>query len=267
MKWLIAVLAATWPALSASAAAPELELQLLNARPHLEAGYTQGLFIRDGRLFESSGLYGRSVFSRRPWAPDRQAGSSIRRPLPPDCFAEGAAWAEGEIYILTWRNQRGFVLDPETLAVRREFSYSGEGWGLTWDGRRLWRSDGSDHLRPHRVGDFAPAGEPLKVHDGEAAVPGLNELEWDSQTGLLLANIYGFDRVAAIDPADGAVKFWLNAAPLRALAVRAGLPAPPDLDTALNGLALDGRSLWLTGKSWPLIFQTAWPPAGFDRPE
>jgi glutamine cyclotransferase len=98
------------------------------------------------------------------------------------------------------------------------------------------------------------------VRDGGAEVSLLNELEWDPATGLMLANVYGLDRVAAIDLADGAVRFWLDAAPLRALAVRRGLSAPSSLDTALNGLALDGQGLWLTGKLWPLLFQIAWPP-------
>ena len=261
-----AALAAVWTLPPAPApAAPMLNPELINARPHAADSYTQGLFLRDGWLFESSGLYGRSAFSRRPW--NRPAGSVRRWALPPDYFAEGAAWAEGEIYLLTWRNRRGFVLDPETLRVKREFSYPGEGWGLTWDGRRLWRSDGSSLLFPHRPGDFAPAGEPLKVRAGLEEVTGLNELEWDEATGLILANVYGLDRVAAVDPADGAVRFWLDASPLRALAVQSGLPAPPSLDTALNGLALEGRALWLTGKLWPLCFQIAWPPAGWSGPE
>jgi len=259
-------------------AAPVLEMRLLNIKPHDPGRYTQGLFIRDGVWFESSGGFGVSAFSRESFgrAVDVSAGDgSVRdgsaaggaraaglwRP-PPDCFAEGAAWAEGEIYLLTWRNRRGFVLAPETLAVKREFTYTGEGWGLAWDGRRLWRSDGSSRLQPHRPGDFAPAGPPLAVRDGGTEVGLLNELEWDSATGLLLANIYGLDRVAAIDLQSGAVRFWLDAAPLRALAVRSGLPSPPSLDTALNGLARDGRTLWLTGKRWPLLFQVAWPPEG-----
>jgi glutamine cyclotransferase len=105
------------------------------------------------------------------------------------------------------------------------------------------------------------------VRDGETTVVRLNELEWDPDTGLMLANVYGLDRVAAIDPADGRVRFWLEAAPLREMAVRRGLPAVPSLDTALNGLALDGRTLWLTGKSWPLSFQVAWPPDGRTEAE
>ena len=249
------------PALAATAQpAPVLEPRLLNVRPHAPGRYTQGLFIRDGVWFESSGGFGVSTFIREP-----EGAKAGRLDLPPDCFAEGATWAEGEIYLLTWLNQRGFVLDPETLAVKRKFTYSGQGWGLAWDGRWLWRSDGSDRLHPHRPGDFAPAGPPLLVREGEAAVDNLNELEWDPATGLLLANIYGLDRVAAIDPADGEVRFWLEAAPLRALAVQSRLPSPASLDTAFNGLARDGRTLWLTGKLWPLLFQIAWPPDGWEK--
>jgi glutamine cyclotransferase len=240
-------------------AAPVWEVRLLNLRPHDPGRYTQGLFIKNRVWFESSGGFGVSAFIREP-AESGGGPAGKRRPLPPDCFAEGAAWAQGEIYLWTWRNRRGFVLDPETLAVKREFTYPGEGWGLAWDGRRLWRSDGSDRLYSHRAGDFAPAGPPLSVHDGGKAVEQLNELEWDPATGLMLANVYGLDRVAAIDLGSGEVRFWLDAAPLRALAVRRGLPDPPSLETALNGLARDGQSLWLTGKLWPVMFQIAWPP-------
>ena len=258
--------AAIWAAIiilgaAPAGAAPVLDLRLLNIRPHDPGRYTQGFFIHEGAWFESSGGLGVSALIRE--SPGSGPAGAKRWLPPPDCFAEGAAWAEGEIYLLTWRNGRGFVLDPEKLTVKREFTYPGEGWGLAWDGRRLWRSDGSPFLHPHRPGDFAPAGRPLLVRDGRDEVGLLNELEWDPATGLMLANVYGLDRVAAIDLADGAVRFWLDAAPLRVLAVRRGLPSPPSLDTALNGLARNGRTLWLTGKFWPLFFQVAWPPDGW----
>ena len=249
----------------AAEAAPVLDIRLLNIRPHDPGRHTQGLFIREGVWYESSGGFGVSaLFRESPAPPGSPARGRLWR-LPPDCFAEGAVWAEDEIYLLTWRNRRGFVLEPAGLEVKREFAYTGEGWGLAWDGRRLWRSDGSHRLYPHAAGDFAPAGEPLAVRDGETAVELINELEWDPATGLMLANIYGLDRVAAIDLNDGAVRFWLEAAPLRALAVQRGLVSPPSLDTALNGLARDGPTLWLTGKSWPLYFQIAWPPEEWEE--
>jgi glutamine cyclotransferase len=243
-----------------AAGAPLLPVELLNSRPHAASSYTQGLFYHAGRLYESSGLYGRSALFSQSLA----AGQPEKtRPLGGEYFGEGADLAEGEIYLLTWRNRRGFVLDPETLAVKREFTYQGEGWGLAWDGERFWRSDGSAGLFPHRAGDFAALGPPLAVRDGDKPVTSLNELEWDAATGLLLANVYGSDLVAAIDPEDGAVRFWLDAAPLRRLAEKAGLdPAAGTQETALNGLALDDRGLWLTGKLWPRLFQVVWPPAG-----
>jgi glutamine cyclotransferase len=244
------------------AAAPVLALTLIGSRPHPPDHYTQGLFFHQGRLYESAGLYERSSVTKWNFGSGGSPELLQKWPLPAEYFAEGAAAAGDEMYLLTWREETGFVLDPATLMVKRRFSYRGEGWGLAWDGARLWRSDGSARLFPHRPGDFAPDGEPLTVRDEGREVPDLNELEWDPQTGLMLANVYGRDMVAAIDLADGEVRFWLDGRPLRALAERHGLAdAGRPLDTVLNGLALDGRSLWLTGKFWPRLYQAAWPPA------
>ena len=167
---------------------------------------------------------------------------------------------------MSWRENTALVFDPETLELKRELSYPGEGWGLAWDGRRLWRSDGSARLYPHRAGDFARAGEALTVRDGEREISRLNELEYDPDLGVLLANVYGLDLVAVIEPEDGRLLAWLDARPLRALAVSAGLRnTGQPLDTVLNGLALSTGSLWLTGKFWPRLYQVAWPPEGLEK--
>ena len=263
---LILIVAILLPAGPAAGQAPVLPLSLLNSRPHPADSYTQGLFFFNGFLYESSGQYGRSAIAAwdfRSGAPEPRE----RAPLSDQYFAEGACQAGGDIYLLTWRERTGFILAAEDLAFKGWFGYQGEGWGLAFDGRKLWRSDGSARLFPHRPGDFAPDGEPLTVRDGQREVPQLNELEWDPLTGLMLANVYGSDRVAAVDLASGEVRFWLDGAPLRELALQDGLSrtAAP-LDVVLNGLALDGSSLWLTGKFWPRLYQVAWPPAGWDHP-
>ena len=41
----------------------------------------------------------------------------------------------------------GFVYDRKTFQRQRSFSYTGEGWGLTHDDKRLIMSDGSSSLR------------------------------------------------------------------------------------------------------------------------
>lgn len=259
------IAALLWLAPLAAQAAPLLPLSLKNSRPHDAETYTQGLFFHGGQLYESGGLYGRSALSKWLFDPGRPASRLMGRELPAKFFAEGAAAANGEIYLLTWREETGFVLDPDTLMIKRQFSYTGEGWGLAWDGLKLWRSDGSARLYPHRAGDFAPAGEPLTVTDEGREIANLNELEWDPRSGLMLANVYGEDLVAAIDLRDGRVRFWLDGRPLRALARAAGLKDTGNhMDVVLNGLALDGGSLWLTGKYWPRLYQVDWPPPGLE---
>ncbi|MDL2227074.1 glutaminyl-peptide cyclotransferase [Deltaproteobacteria bacterium OttesenSCG-928-M10] len=243
-------------------AAPLLPLELTEARPHDQGHYTQGLFFYRGRLFESAGRYGLSRLAKYDFAKGRPPELIKKYDLPEQYFAEGAAVAADEIYLLTWREETGFVLDPATLMLKRKFSYEGEGWGLAWDGVRLWRSDGSSRLFPHLPGEFAPAGPALTVRDGDREIDRLNELEWDPATGLMLANVYGRDLVAAIDLENGQVRFWLDARPLRGLAEKAGLAGTGQpYDVVLNGLALDGDGLWLTGKLWPRLYRATWPPA------
>jgi len=265
---LILIVAILLPAVPAAGEAPVLPLTLLNSRPHQGDSYTQGLFFYQDRLYESSGLYGRSALSMWGFGPAGGPALIRRLPLSDIYFAEGACEAGGDLYLLTWRERTGFIISPEDLSLKRVFEYQGEGWGLGFDGQKLWRSDGSSRLFPHRLPGFEPDGEPLTVRDGNREVHQLNELEWDPVTGLMLANVYGSDRVAAIDLTTGRVRFWLEAGPLRELAVADGLVAAGNpLDVVLNGLALDGSSLWLTGKLWPRLYQVAWPPAGWPIAE
>jgi glutaminyl-peptide cyclotransferase len=232
-------------------------LTVIGTEAHDARLYTQGLLFYDGYLYESSGLYGQSRIVKKRF-PGGEIAASLK--LPGEFFAEGAAAVCNEIYLLTWRENTLWVLDAETLAEKRRLTYQGEGWGLAFDGERLWRSDGTSRLYPHKISDFSPAGEPLEV-----AMDRLNELEWDPVNRLMLANIYGSDQVAAIDLTSGEVRAWLEARPVRKLAEKAGLKSDwRTFDTVLNGLALapDGHSLWLTGKLWPAMYQVAWPPEG-----
>ncbi|MDR1044582.1 MAG: glutaminyl-peptide cyclotransferase [Candidatus Adiutrix sp.] len=262
LLWLC-FLAAAGPA--ALPAAPVLPLTVLNELPHEAGHYSQGLFFHRSVLYESAGLYGRSSLSSWRLPAGRPPELKQKRRLAERFFAEGADLAEGEIYLLTWRENTALVFDPESLELKRELAYAGEGWGLAWDGERFWRSDGSARLYPHRAGDFSPAGEPLTVRDGRRETSFLNELEWDPLRGLLLANVYGQDLVAVIEPGRGRVLAWLDARPLRVLALAAGLEnGGRPLDTALNGLALAPSGLWLTGKFWPRLYQVAWPPEGLE---
>lgn len=229
-----------------------ISYEVLRELPHDATHYTQGLVVRDGRLFESSGRYAQSAL----YETDLRSSEVLRSyRLPDSVFGEGLAFVGDELHVLSWREQRAFVLSP-TLELRRKLRYIGEGWGLASIGPQLVRSDGSDELRfldpkDHQVMRVLP------VRDADLAVDRLNELEY--ARGFILANIWYSDRVALIDPANGRVRAWLD---LRALRARL------DGETAraaevLNGLAYDAGEdvLYVTGKLWPKTFalRVHWP--------
>ena len=62
------------------------------------------------------------------------------------------------------------------------------------------------------------------------------------------ANIWPSDRVARIDPESGAVTGWLDLHPSAERERRAG-----EVDVA-NGIARDGRALYVTGKLRPSVY-------------
>ncbi len=249
----LAILLAAAP-LAQAQEAPVIRLAPLRDHPHNPGHFTQGLFFHAGDLYESTGLYGKSLLARK----DPKTGQILAQvELGAAYFGEGAVLAGGRIYVLTWREHTAFVFNPDSLKLEGWFTYSGEGWGLTYDGLRLIRSDGSDTLYFHSL-DGTPQGK-LAVREAGRPVTRLNELEWVPGQNLILANIWGTERIAAIDAASGAIAFWLDLTDL----------VPPNLrgdgQAVANGIALDpdGKTLWLTGKFWPVIYEVAWPPGRY----
>lgn len=235
---------------------------LLQRYPHDPDAFTQGLVIVGDRIYESSGRYGQSWVEYRP-APDRQVqhsaapipdstahseASRLRKAISRRWFAEGLTQFDDRLFLLTWREGLALVLDPDTLAIRRQFRYPGEGWGLTHDGRRLIMSDGSSELRFVDPDSFTELYR-LKVTEEGQPLRNLNELEWVD--GWLLANIWQSDDVAIIDPVTGNVAGRLRLASLY----------PPGQRhrnaDVLNGLAWDPAdcTLLVTGKLWPDMYR------------
>jgi len=246
---IVAILVLLVLATTAQAAAPLLTWHLVKEYPHDAASFTEGLLLDGkGRLIESSGGYGHSELSVRDLASGRKL-KSVK--LPPGDFGEGAALADGRIVLLTWREGHGYVYDT-ALKPLQHFTFAGEGWGLTWDGRRLIQSDGSALLYfvdPH---SFVTLGH-VGVHDGGQDIYQLNELEYVN--GLVLANVWQTDRVAVIDPDSGAVRGWLDLGELQTRFSKGAGWDPGD--NVLNGIAYDPRSghFYVTGKRWPKLFE------------
>lgn len=243
--WLFFALAGPAFGFTLFSSAPTLPVTVKAVFPHDRAAFTQGLLFADGVFYESDGLYGRSRLAKI----DPQTGRILQKiDLPREYFGEGLALADGRLYQLTWRKHKVFVYDKDSFALVGELTLPTEGWGAAFDGKRLIISDGSSVLRFYEPADLRETGR-IVVTDGGKPLDNLNELEWVE--GNVLANVWGSDLVARIDPATGKVLAWYDLSVLRA-----GL-GPLSGDAVLNGLAYDesGKRLYATGKFWPKLFE------------
>ena len=209
---------------------------------HPQVRFTQGLSWDGRTLYESTGLVGSSRVFRMDSAGKVLDSASIPAPY----FGEGSAKVGDDLLVLTWQGQKGFVLDAKNLATKGEFPIPGEGWGLAYANGKLWLSDGSDKIL-QLAPDTREVVGALSVKFQGKPVPKLNELEVVGDK--LLANVWYSDSIAVIDMKSGNVTEWLDLAPL-AKAVRKSAPG----SEVLNGMAWDGKRLWVTGKLWPVIY-------------
>jgi glutamine cyclotransferase len=238
-------------AVQAAATVPVFSYEIVRSYPHDSAAFTQGLFFRDGQLYESTGLEGQSTLRRVRLADGKVLQQAA---IPEQQFGEGSTYFGKEIVSITWRNGVGYRWDPATFKVKGSFRYQGEGWGLTQDGRSLILSDGTPWLRFLDPASFRERRRVQVTYRGRPLAQ-LNELEWVK--GEVLANIWQSNIIARIDPQTGVVKSVIDLSGLDRLAGGSGP------DNVLNGIAYDPKSdrLFVTGKRWSKIFEIKLKPS------
>jgi glutamine cyclotransferase len=226
------------------------KLTVIDSIPHSQTRFTQGLFWDGDELWESTGLEGKSKIYRM----NKKGETFDSIAIQGSHFGEGIAKMGNKILWLTWRSRLGFVLSANPLQILGTFKIPGEGWGLTvWKDNWLM-SDGSSSLYRLSANDMSVIG---KVNVGlpvnaaavyDIPVKYLNELEAVGDT--LYANVWQSDSIAVIFLPTGNVVKWLDfseqAKNLRKRQASAEV---------LNGIAFDGKNLWLTGKNWSWIYK------------
>ncbi len=236
------------PQQAAAAPAVVYTYDVVGEYPHDPDAFTQGLIYRDGFLFESTGLNGRSSLRKVRL----ETGDVVqRRDVDARYFAEGLTDWGNRLVQLTYQTNVGFVYDLETFEPRGTFNYDGEGWGLARDDRRLIMSDGSSRLRFIDPETFREIRR-LEVTDAGRPVDDLNELEFVK--GSIYANVWYVERIAMIDPSDGRVTGWIDVSGLTSR-----MTPRPDVGGGAvpNGIAYDASAdrLFVTGKLWPRLFE------------
>jgi glutamine cyclotransferase len=220
--------------------------QIVHVYPHDPHAFTQGLIYRDGHLYESTGLEGRSSLRMV----DLFTGQVLQKhDVPAEYFAEGLTDWESNLIQLTWKAHKGFVYDRFSFALVKTFEYEGEGWGLTHDDSQLIMSDGTAYLRFLDPKSFHVTRRIHVVDESGRPIENLNELEYIR--GEIYANIWQTDRIARISPRDGKLLGWIY---LSGIIDKRQLQ---DSGAVLNGIAYDaaGDRLFVTGKLWPSLFE------------
>jgi len=232
-------------ACSTTSAAPVSGYTVVGKFPHSTESYTEGFFYLDGLFYEGTGLNGRSSLL----AVEPETGKVVQRvDLPGEYFGEGIVDWGPNIYEWTWQSHVCFVYDKFSLRLVKQFSYSGEGWGMTRTAKELVTSDGTATLRFRDPNTFKETRH-IVVKDGTRTIDQLNELEYVK--GEIYSNVWHSDRIARISPSDGHVIGWIDLAGI--LPVSAMVNA----ESVLNGIAYDAKRdrLFVTGKQWPEVFE------------
>lgn len=244
------------PVAQAAPVTPAYSFDVVATYPHDPAAFTQGLLIEDGQLYESTGQEGTSWVRKV----DLATGNVLQQQaIDPQYFGEGMVIWDDRIITLTWRHQKGFILDKETFAPEGEWTYEGEGWGLTRDNKQIYMSDGTHQIRKLDPVTLKETGR-IDVKMNGQPVAKLNELEFVK--GEIWANVFETDRIVRIDPATGNVTGVVF---LRGLLT----PIERNKTDVLNGIAWDSAAdkIYVTGKLWPKLFEIKLKDPGTSPPQ
>ncbi len=229
----------------------KLEYTVVKTFPHDTSSYTQGLTYTDGSLLESTGRKGFSVIKYV----DIKSGKVIKQTkLADNYFGEGSIKLGNKVIVLTWQEMVGIVYDASTLTQISTFPYqnSVEGWGLTFNGKSLLKSDGTNRIWSLDPVSFKEESY-IEVYDNNGPVNSLNELEYIH--GKIYANVYGSNIIVVINPKTGAVESELD---LKDLVPHDYFKTEDDKqNNVLNGIAVNPitRSIYVTGKKWPKLYE------------
>ncbi len=248
--------------LLAAKAPEELTYKVEKVFPHDTSSYTEGLVYQDGYLYESGGGY-----LKPPEGEQANGQSSLRKVnlstgkilqktmVDPAIFAEGISIVDNKIIQLTWKEKIGYIYDKGSLKLLKTFNNNVglEGWGMCFDGKKLYMDDSSNRIWFLNKDTYRQTGF-IDVYDDKKAIENINELEYVD--GKLYANVYTTNDILVINPKTGAV--------LEKIDITNLYPNRNPNADVLNGIAYDAQTkrLFITGKKWPHLYQVKFVKKG-----
>jgi glutaminyl-peptide cyclotransferase len=246
---------------------PVYGFEIVNTYPHDPRAFTEGLFYHDGFLYESTGASEGGFSSVRKV--ELETGKVVQQwKNPGKEFGEGLAMIGDKIYQLTWQDGIARSFDAKTFEVQKEFTYQGDGWGMTTDGTNLIFDQGTHVLKIVDPATFQtvktlpvmqPNGQPLlQINELEVIKGELWANIWHSEKSELLGKP---NTIARIDLSTGKVIGWID---LQGISPD-DVPAPDHVndpydakaENTLNGIAYDADKdrIFVTGKDWKHLYE------------
>lgn len=223
-----------------------LTYKIVNTYPHDTDSYTEGLEFYKDTLYESGGSYNKSKFFKY----DYKTGKKFNQVnLDGKYFGEGLTIINNKLYLLTWKENTGFIYNPNTFKLEKTFTFDKniEGWGMTNDGKNIYHSDGTEKIwtmnpETQKMTDY------INVYTNSSKIKSVNELEWID--GKIYGNIYQKDAIAVIDPKSGSVEAVIDLSALK------NQIKNKEADV-LNGIAYNPKTktIFVTGKNWEKMFE------------
>lgn len=245
--------------------------EVIATYPHDSSAWTQGLLFYDGSVYESTGSVAGGEDS--PLSTLREVdyttGEILRLyELPRELYAEGLARVDDTLVQITWKDEVATVYDIDTFEVLDQYTYSGEGWGLCYDGSYLYMSDGTPFLHVRDAETFellfslavtyqSWTISAIPSQGGYANLSRLNELECVGD--YVYANVWKSDYILRIDKHNGIVTALIDASGLVSDDERESFDAGRDV---LNGIVYlpETDTFLLTGKRWPTMYEVRLAP-------
>lgn len=212
--------------------------ELVKTIPHEKQRFTEGLFIDNGTLVESSGGKDNKVYLRT----DTNTGKA-KDTINIKGFAEGCAKMNGALYVLTWKDGKAYrIHDGKTDTL----DYSHEGWGLTTDGKNLIASDGTSKI--YFLGEDLNEFRTINVTFRKRPIAKLNELEYVD--GYIYANIWQTNKIVKINAKNGKIVEVYDFSSIHKD------EDASNQDDVMNGIAYDSKKklFYITGKNWSKMY-------------
>lgn len=248
-------------AILSSSSAKQLTFDVTDRYPSNPRWFTQGLAWDGESLYLSAGQRGKSSLNQ--FIPGSLQATLTSQAIDKKLFAEDIAVVGDSIMMLTYQSQQAILFNKQNFSEKKRFSYTGEGWGLTYNGEYFIRSDGSNTLTFHDAETFAVVKQKKVTLDGKP-VNRLNALAMVD--GRVFANHWQSSFIFIIEPRTGEVIAWMDCQSLvdEAREILRKTPASGSRPVigVLNGITwqAEQQRLLVTGKNWPIIYQIRFSP-------